>query len=361
MFLTSLRCLIFCLCFCLLIACQTKRTENAEAVTVEDLTVKTSAELDRQINRAISHLEQGNNSHAILLIDEVLTSDPDHKAALFLRQQLTQTASQLFNTRRFIDYKIKRGDTLGAIASEWLGDPLYFVSLAKLNQIESPDLLESGLTIKIPVIAEGKTITQETNQSLSNIKQLEKYLDQEEYLEGLKKINSLFIIKKHQHQLNEIQNKLLIAYADSAFTLTDLEKIIEEALLLVSSSKKTQHIIILQNFIDQQKHRKQQILAEQAEVLFKEQNYLASADKLIQTKEVDKNLAFLPPLLEQTNKLENKVIDKLHEQAIIHYRNQVLDEALKLWKLISQLQPDNELALKYIQRTNNLINKLNKY
>ena len=50
----------------------------------------------------------------------------------------------------FYEYTIKAGDHLWAISEEHLGDPKYYRVIAVLNEIEDPDIIEIGQTIRIP-------------------------------------------------------------------------------------------------------------------------------------------------------------------------------------------------------------------
>lgn len=350
--------LVFALLLCLLFACQTKDSGIVKPAPVKDLTLNTLPQQNREIRKVITLLEKGYTELAIELINDVLSVNKNHKIANFLKQQLSEPASELFKTKKFINYKVKRGDTLGGIAQKWLGDPMYFVSLAKLNGIKSPTLLESGTIIKIPDTSTSKPVNEDLPRSQQNLTLLEEHLSNKDYLNGLKKIHSLFIIKKHQAKLTEITNQLLTGYAESALTESDLELLINECQTLLDASKDTKQKSIFQTCIQQQQ---QTLFVRQANLFFNENNYTGSAGKLIQAKDIDRELKVESTILNSVNKLEHGLVDKLHEQAIIHFRNQELDDALKLWVLISQLQPDNELALKYIERTNILINKLNKY
>jgi len=321
---------------------------------LEDIGLKEEPTLNEKINQAITHLQLGATDKAVLLIDNVIKVNPKHKTAVMLKNQIQMTPSDIFKTTRFNDYQVKEGDTLGAIAHKHLNNSLYFVSLAKLNNIQNPSHLKPGTSIKIPLLESSEIIVKEKVRSLANIQLLEKYLVREDYLTGLEKANSLFIIEQHQSKLLEIQQQLLMGFSKIATNITSREKIIAQAEKLSLTSRNKQQKSLYKNLISLQQ---QQLLLELSIQSYGQGNYIDSAEKLIASKQFDNAIE------QQDNYKKNKknLIDKLHEQAIIFYRNHILDKALKNWQLIQQIQPDSILARKYILRTEKLIKKLGEF
>jgi len=321
---------------------------------LEDLGIKSQPTLNEKINRAISLLENGKNYRAEELIDEVIFVNPDYKMAVTLKKQLQMKPSQFFKTKRFSYYKVKDGDSLAMIAKKSLNSSLHFVSLAKLNNIENPSLLQPGTKIKIPLIATSSIIVKEKNRSKANLKLIESYLAKKDYLKGLEKANTLFIVKQDNDKLLKIQQVLLAALGGSVKTVSDRKKVIAQINTLLVSGRNKSQKKLYGHFV---RYHNQQLLLENSISLFADGNYLDAAKKLIKSKQINNTIT------KQDNykKLEKQLVDKLHEQAIVFYRNHVLDKALSHWQLIQQIQPDSLLAKKYIQRTEKLIKKLGEY
>lgn len=337
-----------------LFGCQSIEKRVTEPAKVSDLSLQSKAKQNKHIKLAISLLEQGNKVKAQTLIREVLTANPNQKIALTLDQQLRLSASDFFKTKEFTTYQVKAGDSLGKIAQKWLGDSLYFVSLAKLNKIRKPALLQPGSKIKIPLTKTSQKLIKEKSRSLANLRLLDQYYLNKEFTVGLEKSNSLFIIKKHFGELLIKQQKLLDGLSKSVVSISDKEQMLKTINQLKTSARSLQQKDQFQSFINIQQKK---LYLEQSILLFDDKSYIDSAKKLVLVKKLDKDID------KQTNifRMEKLIVNKLHEQAIVYYRNHSLNKALNHWQLIKQLQPNNKLAEKYINRTKKLLDKLNKY
>ena len=102
---------------------------------------------------------------------------------------------------------------------------------------------------------------------------------------------------------------------------------------------------------------KRRLYLDEASLLFDDQSYSEAAQKLVSAKKIDKKANSETSVF----RMEKLLLNKLHEQAVVLYRNHSLRKALDRWNLILQLDPNNELAKKYTERTNKLLKKLNQY
>lgn len=317
---------------------------------VDDISLNSLEQQNKQLNRAISLLEKGENTIAAQLIGEVLKFRPTHKTALFLKQQLESSSRELFNTQRFTQYKIKNGDSLGEIATKWLGNPLYFIALAKLNKIPNPSQLNPGSTIRIPLTQASDIIKQENRLSNSNLKLVEKYRKEGAFIKSLQGINNLFFTQADQKQRLTIQQQILQDYQNSINTITDRRNMISNLVPLLKKTKSPKAKENLQQFL---KNQNRQLLISESEILLKINDYTRSAEKLVAAKQIKPSA--------KAFKIENLLVNKLHEQAMRFYKKHTLKEAIDLWDLVIKLQPENKLANKYLQRAQKLLKKLNQY
>ncbi|TQV86992.1 LysM peptidoglycan-binding domain-containing protein [Aliikangiella coralliicola] len=349
-----LRLLIISLLANIIIGCQMLDKGTTAPPKIDDLSLKAIANQNQQISRAIVLLEKGEITEANQLIDEVLIFNPKHPTALSVREQLTQNVESIFNTQRKTNYTVKSGDTLGEIAEKWLGNSLFFISLARLNNIDNPSLLQPGTVIQIPVTETSEIVVKEKRRSTANLRLLEEYRSKRSFTKGLRKANTLFIIDQHLEQLLQIQQLILDGYAKASISISEREKMISTVNEIAKSSRNEKQRAQYQRFIHAQSRL---LFLDDATLLFDEKNYLQAADKLVKAKQLDKDIN------RQTSvfRMEKLLINKLHEQAVVFYRNHSLKKALSRWDLILQLQPANELAKKYRQRTQKLLNKLNQY
>ncbi len=333
----------------------------------EQSSLKSLIGQNTQTNSAIHLLEKGKKQEAAQLIKEVLKINPHHVTATLLNKQLLQPASAIFKTQRITRYRVNSGDTLGKIAEEWLGNSLYFVSLAKLNQIKVPLNLQPGTLLKIPVTELSPLAIQESRRSNANIQLLIKYRKRQAYFEGLSKSNSLFVVKSdlnkllHQHQL------LLNSLARSTVSLSKRADMIIQINELKNFGRNKQQKRQYTHFINTQNRL---LLLDEASLLFNDKSYIDAAKKMISAKKFEQSGDLLNN--NQTNnnqhyhgpvslpEIEKRLIEKLHEQAVVLYRKHELKQALQRWTLVLQLEPHNELAQKYTERTQKLLTKLNQ-
>lgn len=321
---------------------------------VDDLPQLETALQNKQIDIAIHLLEQGKVDEAKTVIEDILAVNPKHKNALLLLKQLNLSTQELFNTRQNIQYQIKRGDSLGKLAEKWLGNSLYFVTLAKHNNIAIPLNMQPGLIINIPVTNQSKAVKNTIKRSLENLQLLDKYLAKQDYYLGLRKANILFFVEKDLKSLYERNQRLLDNIAESSISISERKAMLIEVQEISRSSRDDIQRKIYRHFITKQ--TKELLITESLE-LFKQQNYFTSAEKLVESMRIDEPFEKNSGLIN----MQPQLLDRLHEQAVMLYRNQSLQEALSRWNLILQLHPENELAKNYTQRTQKLLKKLNQF
>ncbi len=333
--------------------CQQAQIKPPEPVKVEDVSLNSIAQQQRQIAHAVSLLEKGKNTTATHLINEVLVFNPEHSTALILKQQLEKKPNKIFDTRRYTQYKVKAGDSLGKIAAKWLGNSLYFVGLARLNDITNPSLLTPGLKIKIPVTSNSQIVIEEKKRSKANLAKLEKYRKDKLFVAGLRQSENMFFINRDRREQFQLQQQLLDEYAKTPRTISDRKNFIATVTNLKKKSAKSKQKKMYQGAINQQTRF---MLMDQAVLLYESDEYKKASDKLASAKKINRD-----QLPQRIAKVENSLINKLHEQAILFYKNHTLDKALELWNLIIQLQPEHKLANTYSERARKLLKRLEQY
>lgn len=322
--------------------------------TAKALTLNSIAVQNEQINAAIHLLDAGKEKKAEKLIREVLSYNKKHKTAKLLLNQLTQPTTNIFKTKRTVDYTVKDGDSLSKIAEDYLGNSLYFISLVKLNKLSKASDLKPKTIIKIPVPTDGKIAKKEKTRSAANLKLLEQYRSDKNYLTGLKKSNSLFFVKKDQQELFKQQELLLESLAASSISLSDREKMLKQVSQLSKQTTSKKQINLYQKFLTKQS---QQLLLDESILLYRDKSYIEAGQKLINAKKIN-------PIIDKEATgftIEKNIINKLHEQAVSLYGKKAFKEALLRWQVILKIEPKNELAQKYTERTKKLLNKLNQY
>jgi len=348
-----LKLLLLGLLSCFLVACQIKQPTTQKVPIVEDLGLHNLSQQNKAIQSAIAKLEIGQIQQAEKMIDEVLHFNSSHQTAILLKKQLTQSYDIVFKTKRTIKYQIKSGDSLGSIAKQWLGNSIYFVSLAKLNKIKNPAKILPQSLIKIPVLNSSPLVKRENRRSNANIALLKKYTNEKQFIKSLKRMTNIYMIKSHHKDLLNLQKSTLNQLALSRVSITERYKMIEQIENIAKTSKRKFLDGNFNQFVQQQSHA---VLLDEFVLLFEAGSYNKAAETLIKANKLNIKTELSGDYLSTKKSL----INKLHEQAILLRKNQKLQQAVESWGLILEIQPDNELALKYYERTRRLLDRLNK-
>lgn len=99
--------------------------------------------------RALTQLEQGEETAARRELHEALTLDPGNALAQRLMHQIQVDPVQELGTTHF-RYSIQADDSLSKLAQRFLGDKFLFYILSRYNNIAVPSRLHAGQVIKIP-------------------------------------------------------------------------------------------------------------------------------------------------------------------------------------------------------------------
>ncbi len=339
-----------------LFACQTKPPAPSAGVLIDDLNFQNIETQNNAIKTAINQLELGKRLKAEILINQVLRATPSHPTAKLLKKQLTTEPKFIFNTSRTTQYIIKPGDSLGSIAKQWLGNALYFVSLAQFNNIKNSTQIQLGQLIKIPVMKNSPLVSKENRRSRANLALLTKYNDEKRYLKSIMRMTKIFIVEKDHPKLLALQTSTLTKLAASKVSISERVKMIEQIENISNHSKRSFLDANFDQFIQQQLLS---VLLDEFVLLFEANSFQSAANKLAKAKQIiqSQHSEKKQPST-YYYRTEKLLINKLHEQAILLRKNQQLQKAANIWELILKIQPDNDLALKYFHRTNRLLERL---
>ncbi|MCW9000346.1 MAG: LysM peptidoglycan-binding domain-containing protein, partial [Kangiellaceae bacterium] len=236
----------------ILSACQVLDGSRKDQAKVADLSMQAKSNQDRQVIRAVRFLETGKQQDAKQLLKEVLLFNPKHDKAILLNRQLSEPSEAFFGTDKSLSYSIKPGDSLGKIAHKWLGESLYFVGLAKLNNITNPSRLEPGKKIKIPLVGPAVTIQKQGRRSRANLALLKQYRNNQDFSTGLKKANTLFVLDKDLQSLLHEQQLILDTYAGQSNTTKQRRQMLESVTKIAESSRNKNQLGVYQRFIKAQ-------------------------------------------------------------------------------------------------------------
>ena len=348
---SNLKFVIIIISICSLFSCQIADKNDVNKIVIDDVKLEKIENQNKAITTAISLLEQGNLKNAQEYIQRVLRINPNHKTAKLIDKQLTKNISQIFSTRRYHQYTIKPSDSLGSIAETWLGNSIYFITLARSNNIDNPAKIKAGQILRIPVLQFSPLVKKEKRRSKANIKLINSTIKSGQFDRALNQMNKLFLLKSEHNKLASSQLSVLSALSDKAVTIPERKTTLQKLMLI---KKETTRKILLPAYQHFKSRFEQDIYIDEFLLLFADKSYREAAKKLIKAKTIkgfDDNLKRIIPT-------ETKLINKLHEEAIIFRKKQQLDDALTSWSLIILIDPNNELAIKYHERTLKLLERL---
>jgi len=334
-----------------LFSCQTTDQNSNDRASFDDLGLEDIINQDKSVTKAITLLEKGDSQKALENIDRVLRFNPKHKTAKLIHTQLTKDISQIFSSKRYHDYKIKGSDSLGSIAQTWLGNSIYFIALARSNHIKNPGLIKAGQIIRIPILKFSPLVKKEKRRSKANIALIKSTMKKGQYERALQQMNKLFILKSEHQTLIRIQRQALSSISDKAITIPERKQSIRRLINIKNETTRKLLLPAYQYFI---RRHEQNIFIDEFLLLFEDKSYRESAKKLIKAK----TIKGFNDNLKRVIKTENKLIDRLHEEAIIFRKKQQLDDALTSWSLILLINETNTLAIKYHERTLKLLERL---
>lgn len=334
-----------------LFSCEIMNKKSTQKPDFDDLALEEKTNQDKSIKNAITLLEQGKNQSATEMVNRVLRINSKHKTASLIQQQLTKKIDQIFKTNRYHQYTIKQSDSLGSIAKSWLGNSIYFISLARHNKIDNPALINPGQIISIPVLTTSPLVKQEQRRSKANLALIKSTIQKNELERALQQMDKLFILSADHKNLLTLQLSALTSIADKAITITERKQTLKKLTDVKNESSRKILLPAYQHFI---RRHEQNIFIDEFLLLFEDQSYREAAKKLIKAQTIkgfDDNL-------KKVSQSVKKLINKLHEEAIIFRKKQQLDDALTSWSLILLIDETNELASKYHERTLKLLERL---
>ncbi len=102
-----------------------------------------------RLDLAVTLLEKGDSELAKTELKKLLAEAPDNQQAAFLMRQIDIPLVALYPQKSFA-VKLEPEESLSELAQTYLGNPLAFYGLARLNAIPVPADVKVGRMIRIP-------------------------------------------------------------------------------------------------------------------------------------------------------------------------------------------------------------------
>lgn len=324
----------------LISSCQTKPPVQEPELVVEQPLLAPSV----LINNAIDDLGKGQAGKAAKALRDALKQQPDNPLALDLLRQIEADPQQYLGAEHFM-YTVKRGDSMSSLAQRYLKNSLRFYILARYSGLSDPSRLRLGQVLKIPgVDPDAEPVRSARSLELEEVSSL--LLKKKQYS---KVINLLEIEVDELRKTPEIRDILLESYEAQALA-AEAEGELQVAKGYWEKSEKLAP-------------KDKQILKHIASLNTKTQaiELFDSAQKELQIGNDEEALSMLTrslklfpgyaPAMSAHKIVKQALIDRYHKDALLHFRNQELVEAIASWDRVLELDPGHQTAMGYRARS----------
>ncbi|MCG8611285.1 MAG: LysM peptidoglycan-binding domain-containing protein, partial [Pseudomonadales bacterium] len=349
----------------------TVKTKSAETAPQTKLTISNNPQ--QNVDQALKYIQNGNYEDARQMLTETLKRAPEHRLAKFIHEQLQIPPQQYFG-QNYRFHTVQRGESLSKIAKTQLGNPLLFVALARYNEIEQPEAIDIGMKLKIP--EQKKVIKPESGnaghlQTLSGTEtDLNSATDPEfsempsppsetaqpENNTSETTLTSLYEKGEFENMLNHASRLVVLLKEDEVIAnrqlienvVTELAREQEQRKLYSKSLERLDQGIELIgettnfNTAISRLNRKISTLAELEQF---DVNTLDQVDKQIFIDALAKFPTVFQDHQDELAELKSPLINSFHRHALLAFRQQSLDDAIRYWNTILKIDPENELAI----------------
>jgi tetratricopeptide (TPR) repeat protein len=330
-------------------------------------------ELPATLPEVIEALDQGRIEAAESALLEIIDQRPYSTLALRLLEQIQADPLELMGE----DYDVvtvQPGDSLSGIADRELGDPLQFFALARYNGIQAPRRMSPGIELRIPRslrrpdATDSEPAEPSADESPATLEAIDpdrpagagltlaaqSLLDQGQATQAF----ALLSAGARAGNLDADGEQLLARAAiDRAETMAaegrraEALGLLDETAELMSAEPR--------RLLDDGRRGLQALRLEEEAIQSRRAGDLAAALSLFE------EAASLDPdnqrFRAEADNVRGVLVAQLHDQALIHYRDQQLDEAILLWQRVGELAPDFESAQIYLERALALRQRLNEF
>lgn len=276
----------------------------------------------RSLNAILADLQKGDYQGSERALNRYLDRHPDDMAARAVLRQLTEDPEAMLG-RESHRYVVQPGDSYSALAARSLGDPGLFLILARYNDSRNPSDLRVGEVLRLPgeprseepAEGDGDQPTPEGEPAMAEPPAAP--------VPTRRTVAALSLPEDRLSSVNEPprEDVAVAETADDSDAGPDqAERLQQEGLALFDDGR--------------------------------QEEALARFDAALAIE------PGLEPAGSRAEELRGRLVNRHHEQAILRYRNQDLDEAIDLWDRVLSIDPDFEPARTYRARARELQRRL---
>ena len=336
----------------------------------EPVEVPTAAEPESDFARAIDLLQDGRLQEAESILSRLQEQRPASKVIGALLEQIRKPADALLPPP-YRTVFVDPGQTLSEIAAEELGDPLMFVALARLNEIEVPERLAVGDTLRVPETVGEAGEVDEADETEASPVPAPPEPERELSADDVETVAEYLVLSGQPGQARRMLIDL-IGQRDApmssrrmlaALTLAEAERLRAAGAPDAAREVLAQTLEVLddrESFADliaMRQRLRVDALLEQARAAREQQN-------LLEAHEIARRAARLAPEDAVAGalayELRQEIIDRYHNDALVAWRDRDVDRAIRLWQTLLDSVPDFEPAQVYLERAKQLRRRLDR-
>lgn len=326
------------------------RDTEAEAPTVDS------------VGQAIILLQDGKEGRAETMLLEILERNPGSSTAKLLLAQIRQPPEELLG-EAFEEIEVLPGDSLSAIAGRTIDNELLFYSLARLNGIEMPRLLQPGQRVRVPVVepveavesveadsvqAEARSASDQAREAPRPNAELpataRRLMQRERYRQAYALLLSSARAGKLEAEGDRLLASASVALAEAACRQDDPE----QALKVLNQASPWLSVGADGEFAVRRGHIEARLSLDRAEQALAQGEHGAAFDALLVARERDDDLRQRHG--GKLERLENALVEHYHDGALSAWRDQRVELSVELWERVMRIDPGFEPARRYLER-----------
>jgi hypothetical protein len=307
----------------------------------------------------IDLLQDGRTTEARALLERLSNENPDAWLVAKLSRLIDAPVASLVPPP-YREIRIEPGQTLSAIANRSLGDPLMFIALARLNEIEVPSRLTVGAVLKVPERSApaGETVAEPAPPAS---------------MAGEAEAVAEFLALSGQPEQARGMLRGLVARGDASdagralFVDLTLGQA-REAMRLQGFERAVEMIDDARAVLGEETPERTRLEALRAEARIAKLKQRADAARtrgdLVEAYAFAQQAVDVAPDLDAARRLADELrtalIETLHNEALVAWRDRDVDRAIRTWETLLEAVPGFEPARVYVERARRLRSRLDR-
>jgi tetratricopeptide (TPR) repeat protein len=317
------------------------------------------------VQRAIGLLQDGREAQAERLLETLMAEEGGDPTARLLLAQIRQPPEELLGDS-FERLTVQPGDSLSQIAGRTMNNELLFYALARLNGIEVPRLLQAGQELRVPRIempestmpardSEPQADRRDSSGASSEAPPADNGAELVETARRLiedgrnSQAYALLLSAARAGKIDPPESALLarvaidLAAESCASDQTDRAlEVLNQALPWVSESE------AYGEFLQERRHLEARLRLDDAESALRRGNEEQAFDDLVEASELSADLGQRHAM--RVERLTEALSMHFHDGALSAWRDQQVEDAIRLWEKVVRIAPEFVPAQRYLER-----------